>query len=310
MCDVTTENPTSYPVCLANQHDGLLPFFLANQPLKLYYTAKLPTLPDGERKQHLARQLNRVQSVLDGSLGHDRTPFCSPGVAALGPSQYDENALSKRLTFSLSEFLPDDLKESVQYTGHDGLMFGLKQALKSGIPNEDYLLSCYVFQGASDISIKNKPVLVDIGLAHADDSSSGEECTTEHGKQADPVKVSMPPKLGELLAAMHISLVQKVVKMFKHKPGKARARTEVKNHGMYIHKALGSYVCELTIPVIDVGTRDPRKMEVCVTDLSMGNLTEGHLCFSLSYNVKRDQKRSIERSITKHGKRLLIQSLA
>ena len=91
--------------------------------------------------------------------------------------------------------------------------------------------------------------------------------------------------------------------MFKHKPGKARARTEVKNHGMYIHKALGSYVCELTIPVIDVGTRDPRKMEVCVTDLSMGNLTEGHLCFSLSYNVKRDQKRSIERSITRAWKK-------
>jgi len=121
-------------------------------------------------------------------------------------------------------------------------MLGFKQALKSEIPNEDYLLSCYVFHGASDISFKNKPVLVDIGLAHADDSSSGEECTIQHAKQADPVKVSMPPKLGELLAAMHISSVQKVVKMFKHKPGKARARTEVKNHGMYIHKALGSYV--------------------------------------------------------------------
>jgi len=260
-------------------------FFLANEPLKLYYTEKLPTLPDGERKQHLARQLNRVQSVLDGSLGHDHTPFCSPGVAALGPSQYDENAWSKRLTFSLSEFLPDDLKESVQYTGHDGLMFCFKQALKSEIPNEDYLLSCYVFQGASDISIKNKPVLVDIG---ADDSSSGEKCTIEHAKQADPVKVSMPPKLGELLAAMHTSLVQKVVKMFKHKPGKARARTEVKNHGMYIHKALGSYVCELTIPVIEVGTRDPREMEVCVTDLNMGSLTKGHLCFTLSSMLKSD----------------------
>lgn len=130
---MTTEKPTGYPVCLANQHDGLLPFFLANEPLKLYYTEKLPTLPDGERKQHLARQLNRVQSVLDGSLGHDHTPFCSPGVAALGPSQYDENAWSKRLAFSLSEFLPDDLKESVQHTGHDGLMFGFKQALKSEI---------------------------------------------------------------------------------------------------------------------------------------------------------------------------------
>ena len=267
-------------------------FFFANEALKLYYTAKLPTLLDGERKQSIERKLNSVQSILDGSVSHDRTPFCSPGVADLGPSQFDKNAWSKRLAFSLQEFLPSDLRGSVQFTGDDGMSFGLKQTLRSEIPNDPCLLSCYIFKGASDISIKNQPVLVDDGLADAEDSN-GEECIVESGKQSDLVKASMPPKIGEVLAAMHIALVQKVVKMFNNKPGKAKATTEVKTRGMYVYKALGSYVCTLTIPVIEVGRRyrdrDHRQaMEVGVTDLSTGSLREAQLCYALSSMLERD----------------------
>lgn len=45
--------------------------------------------------------------------------------------------------------------------------------------------------------------------------TSGEECSMENGKQSDPTGLSMPPKLGEVLAAMHISLV---LKMFTNAP--------------------------------------------------------------------------------------------
>lgn len=42
----------------------------------------------------------------------------------------------------------------------------------------------------------------------------GKNIFIENGKQSDLVGVSMPLKIGEVLAAMHISLVQRVVKMF------------------------------------------------------------------------------------------------
>ena len=82
-------------------------------------------------------------------------------------------------------------------------------------------------------------------------------------------------------ADMHIALVQKVMKMFKNKPGKAKPTTEVKTRGQYIHKALGSYFSALTIPVIEVGRRyrDPDHrlvMDVGVTDFNMRSLTEAN----------------------------------
>lgn len=85
-------------------------------------------------------------------------PF-SPGAVDLRPSQFTENVWSKRLTLALAEFLPEDLGSQVRYTAEDGPSFAYKQFLKSGIPSEAYLLFCYLFRGASDVNIKNKPLV-------------------------------------------------------------------------------------------------------------------------------------------------------
>lgn len=98
----------------------------------------------------------------------------------------------------------------------------------------------------------------------------------------------MPPKVGEVLAAMHISLIQKIVRMFKGKPRKAVATTEVETHGMYIHKLLGNYVCSLTVPVVEVEKYNHHVMTVNVTDLTLGSLTETQLCFALNNMLRRN----------------------
>lgn len=88
----------------------------------------------GDRKVYGDEQLKRVTAVLDGSLNHENTPFYTPGITDLRPSQFDENAWSKRLAYSLKEFLPSDLRGQVRYTAMDGLLFGFKQSVMSGIP--------------------------------------------------------------------------------------------------------------------------------------------------------------------------------
>ena len=144
MC-LVMEHVSEMSECInVEQHDGLEPFFVGNMALKRLYT-RLASLPDDDRKVYAEEQLEKVTKVLNGSLSHEDTPFFTPGIANLRPVQFGENVWSRRLAFSLKEFLPRDLRSHVQYTAEDGPLFGFKQTLKSGIPNDPELLSCYIF---------------------------------------------------------------------------------------------------------------------------------------------------------------------
>lgn len=295
MCKVNKQAPPKHlPECRAHtQHDALEPFFRDNVTLQLFYQCEMSRLQEGDRRrQYLEGKLEKVTAILDGHINHEDTPFCSPGLPELRPTQFNEDAWSKRLAYSLMEFLPDNLGSGVNYTAKDGPSFGLKQSIKSGVPNESYLLSFYPFQGVSDISIKNSPIIMARPINEEDDQTSGEECSIENGRQADPLMTSVPPKIGELLASMHISLVQKIVRMFKLKINKAKERKEVKTRGMYVHKSLGNIVCTMTIPVIKIGSRNQesrnQRMTIALADLTMGQLTTQQLCYSLSYMLDRE----------------------
>ena len=146
-----------------------------------------------------------------------------------------------------------------------------------------------------DIVIKKRPIVIE--TASGGDSNpgpsggetSGEEHPIEHGKQADPL-TNPVPKVGELLANMHISLVRKVLKKFLKDPETATDKEKVETTGLYIHKALGGYVCTMTIPVIQVETcplTNIQEMEITVEDRTSGLLTSGQLCSCLEALLKK-----------------------
>lgn len=112
--------------------------------------------------------------------------------------QFDEDAWSERLAQCLMEFLPE---HQVEYTAKNGPKFSYIQSVKTAVPVDHNLVSCYSFQGASDISVKKCTILLDEQI-NEDDQTSGEECC----KQADSVKAATPQKVGELLASLHILL--------------------------------------------------------------------------------------------------------
>ena len=123
-------------------------------------------------------------------------------------------------------------------------------------------------------------------MENEDDTTSGEECNIENSKQSDPLVPTMPPKVGEV---MHTTLVQKVVRMFNLKLEKAKTRREVATCGIYLKKALGSYVCSLTIPIFQIGQPiGHHTMKAEITDLAGGWLDKARLCHSLGQMLKGD----------------------
>ena len=282
-------NPSVCVDCPIDGHDALQPFYFNNLYLKRYFTETLTNLPDDSvRRGYIADQLTKVTAVLENQVDFKGTPFHTGQAADCPPSLFSENIWSRRLAASLEEFLPND---TVEYTAEDGPHFSFQQSVKSGIPNT--LVSAYPFQGTPDIVIKKKTPIV-IETASGGDSSpsgetSGEEHPIEHGKQADPL-TNPVPKVGELLANMHISLVQKALRKFLNKPDKATDKEKVETTGLYIHKALGGYVCTMTIPVIQVENcplTNIQEMEITVEDRTSGFLTRGQLCSCLEALLKK-----------------------
>lgn len=300
--DMESVDSPEYPSCDKMEHEALQPFFLNNRRLQMYYrkTLMMPTLTLS-RREFVKRQLDKVTDVINDTPGTLGTTFYSSGVHDLPPCQLDENAWSSRLAGALCDFLPEHLSGEVEYTAEDGLKFSIKQTLKSGIPNIPHLVSCYPFKGASDLVIKNKPLVIGEKVTSAsasgasagyaevrgsDGETSGEECNVECGKQADPLSSPLPEKLGELSANMHILLLQKTIRMFRLKPIKAKSRTKVTTSGLYLNKGLGGYVCRMTVPLIEIAEtlvqqQHQQKMTLSSEDLSSGCLTTEQLCFCL-----------------------------
>ena len=245
----------------------------------MYYRDTLEMILTPSRREFIQGQLDKVSDVTNNTPSNEGTTFYSSGVHDLPPCQLDENAWTSRLAGALGDFLPEHLSGAVEYTAKDGLNFSNKKTLKSGIPNIPRLVSCYPFKGASDLLIKNNPLV--IGEVPSEDAigdgqTSGEECTV----------TPQPEKLGELNANMHISLLQKTIRMFHLKPMKAKLRTEVTTSGLYLHKGLGGYVCRVTIPLIEIAETEvqqqpQQKLDISLEEIAFGLLTPEQLCFCL-----------------------------
>lgn len=178
--------------------------------------------------------------------------FATPGCCDASGFEYDENTWTKRLVASLDIHLP---KNTVMYTAEDAIRFAAYQNTRSLLGTSQIVLQCYPFQGCTDSAIKNIQVQVE---NEGDDSpnsplTSGDEAVMEHGKQADRLS-PVPPKLGELISAMNISIIQKACRMlFKKKSIKEK----ITGSGIYINRQTAPCIVKLMMPIVVVDTQCP-----------------------------------------------------
>lgn len=220
-----------------SNHYILQPFFSDNTSLQDDWEYEVSKAGEHEQLRALLQQL---KSQMAGLMEEDLFSFqvCHNGC------MWDENTWSKRLVGALRQHLPN---QTATYTAEDGLKFKSKAASRSGLDSLE-LVKCFLFHGSTDITLKDSTLLaVEYPPPH-DSQSSGDEKCIENGKKSDPIQ-EYPPKIGQLWACMHISIVEKCLRMFlQQKPITDKLGT----NGMYINKSSGSSLASMEIPIVKV----------------------------------------------------------
>ena len=121
------------------------------------------------------------------------------------------NSWSKKLVRCLRNILPE-LKDRIIFTGDQGLEFANDQSKISNLPPS--LCGCYPFQGALDITVHNTIGICNVLSCTSEEKGSSDE--SGHSERIEHGLVKIPeeqhcPKLGQLVAGMHMILVRKVL---------------------------------------------------------------------------------------------------
>lgn len=188
--------PPLLQTCRTGRNHHLLePFFCDNIALQVAWSDH----PD------LLQELDGVPADVTEGI------FAARGVSTLSGLDFDENTWTKRLVGALKRHLP---KHDAKYTADDATRFRIVQSQYSLLGTSSDVVECYIFRGCTDIRI-GKTIVVDV---EDDPPSSGDDTKIELGKKGDPLS-AYPPKLGQLVAACHITILQKCARMFiKGKP--------------------------------------------------------------------------------------------
>lgn len=263
--------------CPLSDHYMLEPFLSDNKSLQASYEQQLMVASQEEEELFYQQQLEKLRAAFQLDSVTD-TPFHTPGVPALKGIQFDEDDWSLRLYHALHDFLPRGYKDSLSYTAKDALRFKIKQELVTGLPSER--AACYLFHGATDIIIKNKHTIYFDSSSLEYDSSRSEEEAIEVKQQADVQSHKYPPKLGELIAGLHVIVTKKSLKTLLKEDNceKFMQKTEITSHGLYINKLLGGICCTLTIPIMEVASLRSERTCMFVDDYHYTHLTTGTLC--------------------------------
>lgn len=95
-----------------------------------------------------------------------------------------------------------------------GTKFTAMQETVTGLPGDG--VKCYPFRGAPDVIIKNNVIYND-NTEDEDEEDTNNTGTAEDiievGLRPCPQRTDYPPKIGEVLAGLHIMMVQKVLRM-------------------------------------------------------------------------------------------------
>lgn len=94
----------------------------------------------------------------------------------------------------------------------------------------------------------------------SDAMSTSEDEAIENKIQYEKQSPDIPDKEGELLAQMHVMLVQKCLRMVNYKQDidKFELKTEVSCKGLYLNRSTGTVFTMMRMPIIEVGTKDRR----------------------------------------------------
>lgn len=169
--------------------------------------------------------------------------FATRGAFVLSGLDFTENTWTQRLVGSMKRHLPS---HEVRYTADEALNFRNVQAKHSLLGNSMDIINCFLFQGSVDAQInKYIGMQVESESPQEDAPSSGDDGNIEVGKKADPLG-EYPPKLGQLVAGIQISIVQKCARMFMN--GKP-IKEELKSSGLYLNKQAAPFAVKMTIPV-------------------------------------------------------------
>ena len=246
------------------RHVALLPFFRDNLSLLRTYKELEPTpLKMSSELDNLLRQPDVT----------DVPEYFYTGGAPVNTkgNMFSENVWSTRLAGALKQFLPEKYQELVRVTCHFGPQFKSRQQTFTGLPPN--LCSCYPFQGSPDIVIQGQPLM----LCEQEEEMS-ENTIFENSLQAVKQTEEFPPKLGELVANMHVALVKKILKTFiKGGPNKVNELT-FRGSGLLLQKANGGILCEAKV---SLKKNMATPFQVTVDDFVCQTLTPEALCLQL-----------------------------
>lgn len=261
--------------CPSNRCDVLLqPFFSDNTALESIWSEM------GE-----ISLLTEFRAAKLANPALDQGIFASQGAIDASGFEYNENTWTKRLVGSLERHLPN---HNIKYTAEFGPNFINYQSTLSLLGSSPRVVMCYPFRGCNDCNIDGAPVHVHV---HEDEEppmsppqSSGDEANVEIGKQADRLS-PCPPKIGELTAGIHISIVQKCCRMFfKNKP----VKDQLNGKGIYINKQAAPCTVRLQMPVVHIDTEYPAplpKAQLSISQPVVTSLTPQRLCAALKQLV-------------------------
>ena len=236
-------------------HNCLLPFYHSNELVLEHYKCAARHTPD------ILPELEKIVSGDETAIG---TPFESPN-----PFTYNwqENHWTKILVYGIQ-------KRRVTYTAEMGLRWYSDFLNCLSVGHFAYADS-FLFRGAPDVVIgKKRSVSIGLSGSTQDDSSSEEELL-ENAYQRPPMQgaasLSLPEKIGEVFAGLHIVLVSRILKRI----AKNKAiNVEHKVQGILIDKMCRAIHCWLSVEMRD----GEASLHLTVTDYAGCLLDASQLC--------------------------------
>lgn len=237
-CYIIEDMPCYMSICsLHRHHDHLQPFFSDNRHLLSYYEHAL-----ANGRQDVKPQIDQLKKILGGQ-SFKGTAFVCPAFTA---NNWDENVWTQRLAIGIEKTFSDHELE-VTFSAPMGPRFDsdVLGALRvESIPSE-----CFLFRGAPDILIHHQVAVIDagqVGPGPVDESS--EEGALENTHQRPPLKGCLPhggpEKTGELIAALHIILVSKILRRIVKGKNTQRKFTV---RGLLLDKICATVQCSLSV---------------------------------------------------------------
>ena len=172
-----------------------------------------------------------------------------------------------------------ELKDGIILTGDQGLEFANDQSKISYLPPN--LCGCYPFQGAPDITVHNTLGICNVLSCTSEEKGSSDESgdseIIEHGLAEIPEEQHYP-KLGQLVAGMHMIFVRIVLKKFLSSKVSVKL-TSVSTRGLFLNRGFGAMLCTLSIPVGDGATAQTTTPEIHIDKKMYSVLSPEILCY-------------------------------